>query len=57
MALVDYLSKECGFQLYGIESRRLQLFDPRFLNEDPESYCNVLALREPLPAVLKDMLG
>jgi FkbM family methyltransferase len=57
VALVDYLSKECGFQLYGIESRRLQLFDPRSLNEHPESYCNVLAIRAPLPSVLKDMLG
>lgn len=55
-ALVDYLSKECGFQLYGIESRRLQLFDPRSLNEHPESYCNVVALRTPVPSALKDML-
>ena len=55
-ALVDYLSKGCGFQLYGIESRRLRLFDPRSLNEHPESYCNVLALRAPVPSALKDML-
>ncbi|HEY2989146.1 MAG TPA: FkbM family methyltransferase [Candidatus Binatia bacterium] len=55
-ALVDYLSKECGFQLYGIESRRLRLFDPRSLNDHPESYCNVLALRAPVPSALQDML-
>ncbi len=56
-ALVDYLSKECGFLLYGLEGgNRLRSFDPTTLNEHPSSYCNVVAFKAPLPSVLKNML-
>jgi FkbM family methyltransferase len=45
MALVDYLSTECGLQLYEVKGRRLTFFDANFMDEEPGSYCNVLAVR------------
>ena len=56
MTLVDYLSKECGLQLYGVKGRRLTFFDAKFMNEGPDSYCNVLAVRAPVSLSLSDIL-
>jgi FkbM family methyltransferase len=56
-ALVDYLSKECGFQLYRIEcGNKLACFDPMSIDERLESYCNVLAVKTRIPSTLMDML-
>ena len=49
MALVDYLSKECGFQLHSIEGSNLTRFNPMSMDERLETYCNVLAVRAPAP--------
>lgn len=54
MALVDYLSKQCGFQLHGIEGGNLTRFNPMSMEERLETYCNVLAVRAP---VLSDLTG
>ena len=56
MALVDYLSKECGLQLYGVKGRRLTFFNEKSMDGDPGSYCNVLAVRAPVSPSLSDML-
>ena len=56
MALVDYLSKECGLQLYEVKGRRLTFFDANFMDEGPGSYCNVLAVRARDFPSLSDML-
>jgi methyltransferase FkbM-like protein len=55
MALVDYLSKECGLQLYGVKGRRLTFFDAKSMGGELGSYCNVLAVRAVSPS-LSDML-
>lgn len=56
MALVDYLSNECELQLYEVKGRHLTFFDAKLMNEEPGSYCNVLAVRAPVSSRLSDML-